>query len=91
MFFCSNGKVVLPLPSIEVLSEAAQSSDHRGMVIHIMESSVIAWMRQVKVSWGETGIADELFSLTSLCTDVIAFGPKHKYTQNPWKVCRSSL
>ena len=45
----SDGKVMLPLPSIEVLSEAATRSDRRGTVIHIMETSVISWMKQVKV------------------------------------------
>ncbi len=45
----SEGRVVLPLPSIEVLAEAASSSDRRGTVIHIMESSVVYWMKQVKV------------------------------------------
>lgn len=35
---------------MEVLSEAALHSDRRGAVIHIMESSVISWMKQVKVN-----------------------------------------
>ena len=48
----SDGKVMLPLPSIEVLSEAAQRSDRKGTVIHIMETSVISWMKQVKVGQG---------------------------------------
>ena len=43
---------MLPLPSIEVLAEAAISSDRRGVVIHIMESSVVSWMKQVKVRSG---------------------------------------
>lgn len=47
---CSEGQVVLALPSVEVLSEAALSTDRRATVIHIMESSVISWMKQIKVS-----------------------------------------
>lgn len=47
--FDPQGEVVLPLPSIEVLAEAASFSSRRSAVIHVMESSVVAWMKQVKV------------------------------------------
>ncbi len=45
----SQGKVVLPMPSIEVLAETAMNSDRRVAVIHVLESSVVSWMKQVKV------------------------------------------
>ena len=48
--WCSQGKVILPLPSIEVLAEAAMNSDRRAAVIHVLESSVVSWMKQVKVN-----------------------------------------
>ena len=37
------------MPSIEVLAEAAMNSDRRAAVIHVLESSVVSWMKQVKV------------------------------------------
>lgn len=37
------------MPSIEVLAEAAWNSDRRVAVIHVLESSVVSWMKQVKV------------------------------------------
>ena len=49
LFTCSDGKVVLPLPSIEVLAEAAMNTDRKAAVIHVLESSVVSWMKQVKV------------------------------------------
>lgn len=49
LFIHSDGKVVLPLPSIEVLAEAALNSDRKAAVIHVLESSVVSWMKQVKV------------------------------------------
>ncbi len=49
VFSFSQGKVVLPMPSIEVLAEAAWNSDRRIAVIHVLESSVVSWMKQVKV------------------------------------------
>ncbi len=48
-FLFSQGKVVLPMPSIEVLAETAMNSDRRVAVIHVLESSVVSWMKQVKV------------------------------------------
>ena len=42
-------KVVLPLPAIEVLADAVNASDRRLAVIHVLESSVVSWMKQVKV------------------------------------------
>ena len=46
----SQGKVVLPMPSLEVLAETALNSDRRVAVIHVLESSVVSWMKQVKVT-----------------------------------------
>ena len=46
---CTQGRVLLPLPSITVLAESATSADHRATVIHVLESSVVQWMKQVKV------------------------------------------
>ena len=44
------GQLVLPLPSLEVLAGAAVSgANRRGVVVHILESCVVAWMKQVKV------------------------------------------
>ena len=37
------------MPSIEVLADAAMNSDRRAAVVHILESSVVSWMKQVKV------------------------------------------
>ena len=42
--------MVLPLPSIEVLAEAAMNLDRKAAVIHVLESSVVSWMKQVKVN-----------------------------------------
>ena len=45
------GQLVLPLPSLRVLAEAAMSGvSRRGVVVHILESCVVAWMKQVKVN-----------------------------------------
>ena len=44
------GKLVLPMPSLEVLAESALNSDRRVAVIHVLESSVVSWMKQVKVT-----------------------------------------
>lgn len=41
--------MVLPMPAIEVLADAAMNSDRRAAVVHILESSVVSWMKQVKV------------------------------------------
>ena len=41
---------MLPLPSIEVLAEAAASVTRRGAVLHVLETTVIGWIKQIKVS-----------------------------------------
>jgi len=42
--------VVLPLPSIEVLAEAAAGPQTRtSVVIHVLESFVVNWMKLIKV------------------------------------------
>ena len=43
-------QVTLPLPSIEVLSEAAAYSSRRPAVIHVLETAVVNWIKQIKVS-----------------------------------------
>ncbi|KAL5499629.1 hypothetical protein EMCRGX_G011081 [Ephydatia muelleri] len=42
-------RVVLPIPSIEVLAEAATSDDRKPAIIRVLESAIIAWMKQVKM------------------------------------------
>ena len=44
------GKVVLPLPSVEVLAEAAATPTRRAAVLHVLESTTIGWMKQIRVS-----------------------------------------
>ncbi|XP_071095883.1 uncharacterized protein [Haliotis cracherodii] len=43
------GQIVLNLPSIEVLAEAAASPNRRGAVLHVLESTVINWIKQIRV------------------------------------------
>lgn len=45
-------QVTLPLPSIEVLSEAAAYSSRRPAVIHVLETAVVNWIKQIKVKTG---------------------------------------
>ena len=45
----AKGQVTLPLPSIEVLSEAAAYSSRRPAVIHVLETAVVNWIKQIKV------------------------------------------
>ena len=45
----SKDQVTLPLPSIEVLSEAAAYSSRRPAVIHVLETAVVNWIKQIKV------------------------------------------
>uniref|UniRef100_A0A8C5WK28 Dynein heavy chain n=1 Tax=Leptobrachium leishanense TaxID=445787 RepID=A0A8C5WK28_9ANUR len=42
------GSIVLPMPSLELLKNSSFTSKH-GAVIHIMETTVIGWIRQIKV------------------------------------------
>ncbi|XP_078672103.1 uncharacterized protein LOC144911712 isoform X1 [Branchiostoma floridae x Branchiostoma belcheri] len=42
------GSIVLPLPSIEVLAEAAAATNRRAAVIHVLESTVIGWIKQIR-------------------------------------------
>ena len=43
--------LVLPLPCIRALaSDSPLSTDKRKLMIHMMETCVITWMKQVKVS-----------------------------------------
>ena len=41
---------MLPFPSVEVLAEAASTATRRGAVLHVLESTVIGWIKQIKVS-----------------------------------------
>lgn len=55
----TNDQVTLPLPSIEVLSEAAAYSSRRPAVIHVLETAVVNWIKQIKLTLKldpETGI-----------------------------------
>ena len=45
----TQGDVVLPLPSIEVLAEVAGSQARTGIVVHVLESFVVTWMKLIKV------------------------------------------
>lgn len=47
----SKDQVTLPLPSIEVLSEAAAYSSRRPAVIHVLETAVVNWIKQIKVCY----------------------------------------
>lgn len=42
-------ETILALPNIEVLEEAAKDVHQRPFVIHILETTLIAWMKQIKV------------------------------------------
>ena len=44
------GDVLIALPSIEVLAEAAAVANRRGAVMHVLESTVVGWMKQIKVN-----------------------------------------
>lgn len=44
------GEVVLPFPSVEVLAEAAATPARRSAVLHVLESTIVGWMKQIKVS-----------------------------------------
>ncbi|KAM8977325.1 uncharacterized protein RCH25_043181 [Pelodytes ibericus] len=44
----AEGSIVLPVPSLELLKNTSLSSKH-GAVVHIMETTVIGWIRQIKV------------------------------------------
>ena len=49
-FLCFQGRIVLNLPSIEVLAEAAASPSRRAAVLHVLETTVIGWIKQIRVS-----------------------------------------
>ncbi|KAH9514965.1 hypothetical protein Btru_021540, partial [Bulinus truncatus] len=42
------GLTVLHLPAIEVLAEAAASPSRRAAVLHVLETTVIGWIKQIK-------------------------------------------
>ncbi|KAM4702001.1 uncharacterized protein O3C94_002925 [Discoglossus pictus] len=44
----AEGSIVLPIPSLEILRNPALSNK-RGFAIHILETTVIGWIRQIKV------------------------------------------
>lgn len=47
----SEGQVILAMPSIEVLADAAAAPQRRSAVLHVLESCVVNWIKQIKVSW----------------------------------------
>ena len=48
--FCLfQGDLILPLPSIEVLADAASNTDRHGSVLHVLETTIIGWIKQIKV------------------------------------------
>ncbi|KAK6172547.1 hypothetical protein SNE40_016179 [Patella caerulea] len=42
------GRIVLNLPSIEVLAEAASAVNRRSAVLHVLETTVIGWIKQIR-------------------------------------------
>ncbi|XP_052060514.1 uncharacterized protein LOC127700861 isoform X4 [Mytilus californianus] len=44
----AEGRIILSLPSIEVLAEAAAAVNRRGAVLHVLETTVLAWIKQIK-------------------------------------------
>ncbi|XP_053409232.1 uncharacterized protein LOC123561373 isoform X4 [Mercenaria mercenaria] len=42
------GRIILSLPSIEVLAEAAAAPNRRGAVLHVLETTVLGWIKQIK-------------------------------------------
>jgi len=51
LFSYDQGRIILSLPSIEVLAEAAATPNRRGAVLHVLETTVLGWIKQIKVSW----------------------------------------
>lgn len=49
IFQSLQGRIILSLPSIEVLAEAAATPNRRGAVLHVLETTVLAWIKQIKV------------------------------------------
>ncbi|XP_043910785.1 dynein beta chain, flagellar outer arm-like [Protopterus annectens] len=43
------GSIVLPIPAAKVLAKAVSSVEKRGAVIHVLESTIIGWIKQIKV------------------------------------------
>ncbi|XP_064650622.1 uncharacterized protein LOC135502065 isoform X3 [Lineus longissimus] len=52
------GEIVLSLPSIEVLAEAADAVNRRVAVLHVLESTVISWIKQIKGVLKHDPVAD---------------------------------
>ena len=61
MWSAFQDEIVLPLPSIEVLAEAAENPNRRGAVLHVLESTVIAWIKQIKVQISPTSTCLRMF------------------------------
>ncbi len=40
---------MLPLPPTEVLGEAAAATDRHGSVLHLLETTIVGWIKQLKV------------------------------------------
>ena len=66
--------MTLPLPSIEILAEAASSPNRRGSVLHVLETTVIGWIKQIKVSHLDCSCLD-------LCNNNINSVDAHDFTQ----------
>ncbi|KAL5020323.1 hypothetical protein ScPMuIL_003215 [Solemya velum] len=52
------GRIILSLPSIEVLAEAAASQNRRGAVLHVLETTVLGWIKQIKSVLRHDPVAD---------------------------------
>ncbi|XP_070202269.1 uncharacterized protein [Littorina saxatilis] len=42
------GRIILNLPSIEVLAEVAATPSRRAAVLHVLETTVIGWIKQIR-------------------------------------------
>lgn len=43
------GEVVLALPSVEVLAEVAANKGRKVAVLHVLETTVVGWSKQIEV------------------------------------------
>ncbi|EDV28901.1 uncharacterized protein TRIADDRAFT_18942 [Trichoplax adhaerens] len=45
-----DGQIILPLPPIDILADATTYSNRSAAVIHLLESVMIGWIKQIKVA-----------------------------------------
>nr|WAQ15579.1 axonemal dynein heavy chain E [Halisarca dujardinii] len=44
----TKGEVVLPQPSLEVLADVSSSPSRHGGVMHVLETCIVTWLKQIK-------------------------------------------